>query len=323
MLRAKYYKFVLPLFIVSSLFLLAVIGSSPLMTFNKLPCQYSMIFRNNEGIDYVVVGSSRAMQGIDARILTNNSINMSRNFRGIGQMYYMVEELLKNRKIEKGIIVQISHNYFNNRKSSLYYYGYYPNFEKSVSLKFIISDFSSRSTEPLILRISDTLRQIFYFYDNALTNLFSIDVNKFYLPQKNNCFKRDNKQNQPRLDADLSKIEKRYGSWSSRPKHYWNPTFVNENRQNYYIQKFIQLAKKNNIEARFVFVPRYLFNELDSERLTREIDIDDMQISAPPKAILEKIYNDGFSDPGHMNIKGRTIFSYWLSQEMHRQGEVY
>ena len=210
--KSKHSFAFLPIFLISLVAIVILLdGSHPTRLFTgKLKCQYNLIYGYKEPVDFAVFGSSRAMLGVDASLISKNSINLSRNWRGIGQMYFMAEELIEHRGVKKGILVQVSHNNFIGSATSTYYYGYYPNFNVTTPPAFLIEDFHSKATEPFVFRVADLGRDIFTFFNKSLNHIMTnehVSFDKEY-SNTNNCTGKDNKVNTTRLVAQDKKIKK-------------------------------------------------------------------------------------------------------------------
>lgn len=306
------------LIFVSIIGYLVALSDRPEYRYHNLPCQYDTIYNTIGDVDYLILGTSRSMQGLDPAVFTGGdpesvSVNLARNWRGPGQLYNMLEDFSKHHEIKKGIVFEIT--YYNNRQ----YYGYYKNYASSASWRQLFSDIKSKPNALITTRLGDFFSLAFSKLDKTLTN--RIEKRFIAKPETranpkdiatSSCSRGDNDYNKKRLTAAISKFEKA-GGYENKRLLDWDISDINEDRNTYYVNKIIQYCEERNIEPIFVFVPRHLMYPVGTKTADSFYNQFKYPLRIMPKDQLHEMYkDDSFSDPGHLKQNGRATFSNWL-----------
>lgn len=319
--------------IVPGIFLLAIIciillrSDAPNYRYSTLPCQYNMIFQRSGPVDIVVVGSSRSLRGVSPMILENAVpemyassvvINLARSWRGPGQIYRMLSDVFENHQVRHAVLFEVTHN--ENRQ----YYGYYKNYSVNSYLADIIQDFNSKPREPWLSRFRDSIDLFFERTDKSITQFL---MGTYNLPPTNGdmpvsrtdgCSKKDNELNKARLRKHEMFIDSRFGDWDNVPGRQWSLDALNEDRQAYYLHKTIELCREYNVSLIFYYVPRYLEKPITDELGKTFLEKFGFTLVSPSQNIMEMMFDDGYTDPGHMGEKGRNIYTNWLVTEVRK-----
>lgn len=277
----------------------------------------------------MIIGSSRTKQGIDpvefSKTLDDKDIvvNLARSWRGNGNIYHLIREFLENHNIKKKIIIEYSNMDYKKRigKKNSYNNGYYPNYNLVTESSYLIDDFFYTPRDPFFLKIRDLIfryidlidKRIDYLFKNKGKIFFQSNDKKNEILSNTTCFTADNK-----IKTDeLNKIKKEKKDIFKENKSHWDISYINYDRHNIYIDKIKKLAKNKGIDVVLFNVPRIYDPMLSPETV---YDIEKrfgLTFIYPDEPFIDKLYKiENYTDPTHMNIKGRLIYSKWLAMQV-------
>ena len=324
-------------------------SDEPKVRYSRLNCQLNQIYNlKDKNPDIVFFGSSRTLAGINPYIIedeigkvtnqTINVLNLSRSWRGNGQIYQMIKDFYMNaQKISKAVVIEFSSFAFSNKGNSdksyfgksIYYQGYYPLFYKNANFQTLIFDIKSKNHQNFIFNLRDFFELIFYKIKSflALDNKGRILKNKNYNKMKlvkKHCYseKNENKLNEKKIKQrdSLIKIinnENHKKNWKQK-NYFINTDHVNFHRPNFYLNEIIKFLENNNVKVYILIMPRLNFG-LPSKKLIKDLKIKfpNTEILYGDKSIYEKIYvKKGWRDTTHMVKYSRDIWSKWIANKI-------
>ena len=334
-MRSRVIFFVVTLILISAVSYFLWATNSSLFRMATLRCQEAVLYGTHGDIDYLVLGSSRTMQGVDPEVVEQNLpdghtvVNISRSWRGNGQLYNMVEEFLERHTIEKGVVIEYSFVSYTDSASSTYGNGYYPNYALVSDVVDIWADFKSAPRAPLHNSIRDVLHHTVSAFDERLNRFFE---GRYLSPwtllnpypdrvtkeiTTTHCFKRDNKTKPKVLQKKSRQVYEKVGDWQESVFTGWNLNVINNDRHSYYIDKLRALSEQHGFKVYLMLVPTFLESPVSKEFVTELSQRHNLPVLAPAIDTRQKLYiENGYTDLTHMSHIGRAAFSEWLGQTL-------
>jgi hypothetical protein len=303
---------------------------NPQRRYATLPDAARVLFRSREPIDFVVVGTSRAMFAIDeAAIAAAATVeagaapvvaDLSHTERADGQIYRMLQDLFSRRSVRQAVLYEIS-----RREDRVRYYHYYPNYCVTGTFRDLLEDFASKPREPRLSRVRDLLELIVWRLDKSLTLLLrGRNKNSWGRPPvKRLLGEMDTARVVDTPEGKEKKrlaIEAAYGSWDKAPASRWSLDDINEDRANYYLRKTIALCRERNVTPIFFHVPGYLEAPLSEDTKREFQEWFGFPLLAPPVDVLARLYDSkNFRDVSHLIPEAGAVYSAWLAGAMQSQ----
>ena len=200
--------------------------------------------------------------------------------------------------------------------------GYYPNYNLVTESHFLVDDFFYTPRDPFFLKIRDLIFRYVDLLDKRIELFFKNKYNIFTLfksKQKevlstSSCFTKDNKIKPNVLHKYVAGKINNF----RQEKDYWDISQINFDRHNIYVDKIKKLANDKGIDVILINIPRINDLMLDAQ-MKQDIE---KRFGLPfiyPNnySFLDKLYQmENYTDPTHMGIKGRKIYSRWLASEI-------
>ena len=326
-----------------SLIVLALIGfvvfffeatNAPSFRMATLKCQHDIIHETQGAVDYVVMGTSRTKQGVDPWIVSEHVggnpviLNIARSWRGNGQSYHMIRDLLEAHVIMGAVIMEYSFMAYDDNRSNVYANGYYPNYELVTQTSDFLEDFHATPRDPYYLRIRDFFKKLVTQFDTRLSRYFDGDHMEqwslFSGPTSQpmsgvktaTCFSRDNKFKPRVLKRRMSK----FSDWRDGFGRGWDLDSINNDRHSYYIHKMRDLAIQHKFDFYLLLVPRLMEAKHSDAFISSIEDRYGVHVLTPENSVREKMFSEkGYTDITHMATEGRAVFSTWLGRELYER----
>lgn len=300
-----------------------------------LECQKNLIYDTEGDADFLILGSSRTMQGVDPVVLADQfgdkviAVNLGRSWRGNGQFFHMARDFIETHKIKRSIVLELSFVSYTNNRSLTYANGYYPNYTLVTRSSDFAMDFISTPRDPFYLRVRDYMMNHIDLVDTRLNRFFDgryledwslwspLERKKKIELMSESCFKKDNKSKASVLRKKEKSILAKHANWSDVKNMGWDLDVINNDRHSYYIQELKKLADANGIDFFLMLVPGY-WEPPQAQAFIDAVEKKyDVPLIVPDTNIRHSIYEaQGFTDTTHMGAAGRTLFSSWLGKRL-------
>lgn len=320
-------------FIGFALIALIWLSDRPAARYTKnLACHYKTIFHETGSPSIVTIGTSRALRaitGVNGGGYFSKAygqdvtwLDLSRSWRGRGQMYRQVTDIVTQREV-KVLAVE----YFPDSR----YYGHYA---KTVMSGDIIEDvFISRSSNAYN-RSTFALKSLALKYSGFITKpsvdakeapLFSFLAPKRKKPRPEtlpisksvDCIKGESGI----VPAKLNKWLKDNPQPDPNPKPAWDFDMDEERRNSGYIEKIVAEADKAGVPVIFFYVPLLnegVVSEDSKAAFTHRFGKTLISMSLEQARGLYET-PDNYGDPTHMRYGGRQYYTKWLAGEISKR----
>ncbi len=294
--------------------------NSPRLRYKPYHYQYKYIYGHKGDVDIAFMGTSRTMRCIIAQYfeksLSKHSgkshviYDISRSGRGEGLEYVMIKDFLKLHKVK---ILAI---HYNDTLDEIVH----PNFIKVASFSDIFSDYNAYP-DSSIIKANCVLRLL----GLKLGENLHMIINGEYLKTAKSIPVRTSDYSVPvtvkpktlKLAADTHQ-----NTWRKKSEREWGIHSFREYRNTYYIHQILALAKEKGTKVIFFYIPR-LYEPPISKKMGQEFENEfSSQWLQPPLDVKLKMYEPGgYTDTGHVNVKGAEIYMDWLSDLIFKKFE--
>lgn len=309
----------------------------PEIRYATLPCHHKNIYGFSGPMDVVILGSSRTMQGVSAEVMsealapsTSESekpivLSLARSWKGTGQLYRMLADASDALgPVRRAIVIEFSTLSYAVNRTTNYYYGYYPNYAITVPTSDFLEDWHTKPREPAYSKARDVIGHFVDKIDKNLEQLLEGKLSRLSayaadarLPAATRtCFSEDTPKKEGVLKAKRQQVVAKGKTLADLSPTSWRLDNINEDRQGYYIRRFVSYAKEHGITVVFMLVPGFMEPIADPKFTAAFDEKYGARLVSPPLALLEELYSDGFQDLTHMNTKGRERFTRWLAGEI-------
>ncbi len=308
-------------------------SDQPRVRYASLKCVYRQIYNYQGSVDVVVVGTSRTKWGVSpTEVSTAISagqeppkvvLNLARSWRGAQQMFQEIKDLQSERGIRQAIVVEYSRE-GDVVATSQRYYDYYPDHAALVPVEEFLSDPLLKPREPAYLRFRDLLELGQQRVDYALGRLLSgkadanltIPVTERPQGVSDGCTGKDRPFKQAALDGWEQRTTRRSGPWEERKLGSWRIGAINADAQRETLKEIVAFGKEHQIAVYFVLMPRYLDPPTSPAYVQKFESIVGAPLLVPPKDVLRRLNDGGYSDPNHLYEPGRKLYSKWLGEQI-------
>ncbi|GEM_PF-2844982 len=314
--------------------------NDPVYRMAYLKCPGELIHYTSGPTDYLIAGSSRTLLAVDATQIGKRVdaarrperdtvvVSLGRSWKGNGQVYHMFRDYLETHTIHEAFALEFSYVAYNDRRSPLYYNGYYPNYPLVTHTADFAEDLRAAEREPFYIGWHNYLMLLQTQVIQRFERLFSkrprlTDTTMKPLLESQGCLSKENPKKNRILDARDRQITKRFsGDWKTKPLRVDQPDIINVDRPRYYVKKIAELARQNGVDFYLFVIPQYMGGAPNWEQLSYMEERYGTPILVPPEELMEVLYDRvNYQDNSHMAPGGREIFSAWLTDEMlKRQG---
>jgi hypothetical protein len=282
----------------------------------NLSCHYNTIFRESGDVDVVSIGSSRALRAISGphggtllgEALGRDAVwlDLSRSWRGRGQIYRQVVDTLDNRDVDTLLV-----EYFPDSR-------YYGRYAKTATALDLIEDIVISEHLSMYERIAFSMRTAMLKYASFLTALVyeprGLIIRKPKRSQSVDCITGES----PLKKAKLAVRLKSYPVPATSPQKDWAMDAPSEARNSGYIEKIIASAQQKGVKIYFFKVP--LLNEgplsdAMSEGFRARFGVELLNMNYTQANGLFATPNN-YGDATHMRDGGRRYYTAWLTSEL-------
>ena len=311
------------------------VTNDPYYRMAYMPCQASLIHYTSGPTDYLIAGSSRTLLAIGpeqmgervdrARNPERDTVvgSLGRSWKGNGQIYHMFRDYLETHTIHKAFVMEFSYVAYTDRRSPLYYNGYYPNYPLVTHTRDFPEDLRAAEREPFYVGWHNYLMLLQMQVVQRFEQMYSKrprlpDPTMKPLTESQGCRKKENRRKDHILDARDLQIETRFnGDWKTKPLRIDRPDIVNVDRPRYYVGKMRELAREHGVDFYMFIMPQYMGGTPDWDQVKYIEERYGSPLLVPPEELLEKLYDrKNYKDNSHMAAEGRAIFSAWLIDEI-------
>ena len=310
-------------------------SDQPSIRYASLRCVYRQIYQYRGPVDVVAVGTSRTKWGVSpetvSEVMTGGGepltvLNLARSWRGTQQMFQEIKDVERERGIRRAIVVEYSRE-GDVEATSQRYYDYYVDHAAAVAIGEFPGDPALKPREPAYLRLRDLLglyqQRLDYAIDRALTG--KADPNTT-LPAaerpegtSGGCTGKDRPYKPKANAAWLARVLPNGGTWHDRKPVTWAFGEINNDAQRETMLQMVRWAHEHDLGIHFILLPR-LADRRPTDAYFAEFERTfGVPLLFPPDDVLEQLYADGgtgYSDPNHLQAKGREIYSRWLAAQL-------
>ncbi len=324
---------VLLLGVLGGVFALVAWSDQPRIRYASLKCVYRQIYNYQGPVDVVVVGTSRTKWGVSPQVMSTVLsdgkeppavvLNLARSWRGTQQMFQELKDVQAERGIKQAVVVEYSRE-GDVVATSQRYYDYYPEHAALVPVDEFRTDPALKPREPAYLRFRDLLELGQLRVDFALDRWLSgkadknleIPVQERPVGVSDGCTGKD-RPLKPEANASWAERSLPKGAaWADREPGSWPIGKINNDAQRETIKELIAWAQAEGLQIYFTLMPRYLDPPASDAYLARFQKTFGVPLLVPPKAVLAKLNDGGYSDPNHLYEPGREIYSTWLAEQI-------
>lgn len=283
----------------------------------NMSCHYNVIFRQTGAVDIVTIGSSRALRAISGphggTLLGDHLgrpalwLDLSRSWRGRGQIYRQVVDILENRDVEHLLI-----EYFPDSR-------YYGRYAKTATAVDLIEDPFISQQGSLYERIAFSLKTAGQKYARFLTAQIYEPQGLIVRPEKESesvdCITGES----PLKKSKLAQRLDAYPVPEQVPQGDWDFDSAAEARNSGYIDKIISAATAHGVNIAFFKTP--LLNEGPlSENMQQQFRARfGADIHVMDYAQRNTLFGlpDNYGDATHMRKNGREFYTEWLMHKVY------
>ncbi|MGI9116415.1 MAG: hypothetical protein ACR2JV_02115 [Gaiellales bacterium] len=314
-------------------FALVAWSDQPAVRYASLKCVYRQIYNYRGPVDVVVVGTSRTKWGVSPQevstVMSNGAtppltvLNLARSWRGTQQMFQEIKDVEAERGIRRAIVVEYSRE-GDVEATSQRYYDYYPDHAALVPIDEFKDDPQLKPREPAYLRARDLMDLVQERLDFALDRLLSnkndanvvIPTAQRPLGVSDGCTGPD-RPYKPAANASwAAKVLPKNGTWEDRPPVPWTIGAINNDAQRESMLQLVAWARAHHLRVYFTLMPRFLDPEPSQAYFEEFRRTFGVPLLFPPKTVLGRLYDGGYSDPNHLYAPGRAVYSRWLAEQL-------
>ena len=324
----------------------------PTVRYAQMGCGYEQVYRTKGPVDVLFLGTSRMKYGVDpytvARAIGRDPastavVNMGRPGRDTGQMYTQLVETERERGVTGPIVVEYSPSDAPVFTRDSSYYDYLPNYASVVTFRDILADWQSKPHEPAYSKVHDLLEMAVYKIDagmeTALANrglvIQNLRTKTALEAGVQTCVDsartpedqlRRNPENAKLLRTRERNIAGRVGpggSWRDLPDMTWDVSYVNQDRQAYYLEKIIRFGEDRGLPVFVVMFPGYLEpqpNPASVAAFERRFGVPLITTPLSLRDTLNADHGRFYRDRNHLNQRGWSIYTEWLVGKMRAAG---
>jgi hypothetical protein len=321
-------------------------ADQPSVRFARLNCHYDVIYKTSGPVDAVVLGTSRVQRGILGEELAvglgldpkhDAVVNIARGGRGPGELYQLLTALDSERGLAGPIIVEYTPMTEIGRRVpggwviAPRYYQYNPILD-NMPLALLGEDWQSKPREPAYSRLRDTLWQLQNRLDMGLEAVLDgtadgnrpVPAAERAAPHMQTCIagEKQRRDQKWQMAAIVRRYDRELGpnrTWHDVPPVAYSFDEIDQDRQNYFLKKVIQLGKERGVPVYVVVMPGYPLAGASPEMFTAFEDRFGVPLLYPPASVLDQIDDPTlFQDKMHLMGDGAKIYTKWLASEIVR-----
>ena len=303
------------------LFLLAVVAAASLtdtdwVRYAEYPGHHQMIYGQRGDVDLAVMGSSRSMRvfqadSVSAAVEKSLGVkpvicDLSRAWRDLGHMEVFIRDLLATRKVRM-LLVEFKETGVQNR---------HPYFERTATWQDIFASYHAQPSTPWFMRVHEQVLLSLQRVTNRLTMWLTGSLKPIAAPAAPT---RLNDPSKPYLVKSelLAETQRKYAAkWTDEAPASVDLAAVEEERNLYYVQRIIELARQSGTEVMFYYIPRLYRMPLATEFVASFESRFGVRLIQPTLADLKTVMPDGYTDTTHMGVGGSLLYANLLAREL-------
>ncbi len=259
---------------------------------------YDRIFKNPKPVDFVFLGSSHTINGINDKLIEDKlKVNVA-NFGycrfGDNLMYVFLKEILKTKNV-KTLIIEVRED------EDRYSHPIFPYIAETSDV-LLANPFINKDL------LGDCYRHVYYRLEVIKNSIFgNLENNRFNMNDYGFTSSPDTasfeflkriKEERSIKKSELSKFERNF--YMKFPRTY--------------IEKISKICKSKDIKIYFLYLPSYGYNIQIPKEYNTYIKYG--KVLFPPNEIFEK--PSDWYDENHLNQTGANELSSWIANELYK-----
>jgi len=276
-----------------------------------------MIFTQQGKINLATIGSSRSMRAFQAENLRENIesafgytpviFDLSRAYRDPGHMYVFAKDLFAQHEVDFLLV-----EYKETGPQTVHQF-----FDRTSTFSQI---FESYNSQPSLGWLSGIQNIVSFLVDRStqrFTKLIMGRMSRSCAIAKKEIKAKTTDPSPPWFinSVLLKKQKERYdANWKEKESHSIAIEDVAEERNNYYINKLVSLARDHNSEIFFYYIPPLYGKPLSQDFVDKFVFKFDAKLIQLSEKQLDRIYPEGYTDSTHMGWGGARMYMKELAK---------